>query len=290
VNLPRLIATDLDGTLLRSDGTVSERTRAALKACAAAGIEVVIVTARPPRAVAHLVEQTGCAATAVCSNGAMIHDFALGASTFVHAFTPDEARGLVELLRPALPHDTGFALETGEVSYREAAFRIGRVTAHSSILIGDLHLAWPPAEQFVKVLARSSSATADAMVAAARRAVTDRAEPSHSGGTGLLEIAPPGATKASTLAWLCERRGIDAADVAAFGDMPNDLPMLQWAGAAYAVGNAHPDVLAAVSRVTSANDEDGVAVALEALLSYGSERRGREALRVSGSGQATASS
>jgi hydroxymethylpyrimidine pyrophosphatase-like HAD family hydrolase len=104
------------------------------------------------------------------------------------------------------------------------------------------------------------------MVAAARAVLGERAEASQSGGRGLVEIAPRGATKAGTLAWLCARLGIGAEDVVAFGDMPNDLPMLTWAGTAYAVANAHADVLAVVDRVTASNDEDGVAVALEVLL------------------------
>ena len=72
--------------------------------------------------------------------------------------------------------------------------------------------------------------------------------------------------KATTLARLCAERGIAAEEVVAFGDMPNDLPMLAWAGTAYAVANAHPDVLAAVDRRTASNDDDGVALVVESLL------------------------
>jgi hypothetical protein len=104
------------------------------------------------------------------------------------------------------------------------------------------------------------------MVELARKTLTVPAEISHSGGRGLLEIAPPGASKASALEWLCARRGITAAQVAAFGDMPNDLPMLRWAGLGYAVANAHPDVLAAADRVIGHHAADGVAMAIETLL------------------------
>jgi hydroxymethylpyrimidine pyrophosphatase-like HAD family hydrolase len=74
-----------------------------------------------------------------------------------------------------------------------------------------------------------------------------------------------GVTKASALAALAARRGIKPEDVVAFGDMPNDLPMLSWAGMSYAVSNAHPDVLAAVNHVTAANNDDGVAAVIENL-------------------------
>ncbi len=72
-------------------------------------------------------------------------------------------------------------------------------------------------------------------------------------------------TKATALAALASERGIRPQEVVAFGDMPNDLPMLTWAGTAYAVANAHPDVLAAVDHVTAANNDDGVALVLEDL-------------------------
>jgi Cof subfamily protein (haloacid dehalogenase superfamily) len=261
----RLIATDLDGTLLRSDHSLSERTRAALLACTATGIEVVFVTARPPRVVRHLVEQAGCAATAICVNGAMLHDFAAATTTYVHEFTPDTARRIVDELRPLLP-DTGFALETGEQVWHGSVYRVGLLSDEAAFLAEPWESVWADVGRVVKVLARSATATADEMVAAVAGKLTVDAEVSHSGGRGLLEIAPPGATKASTLAWLCGQRGIDAAQVVAFGDMPNDLAMLRWAGTSYGMANAHPRVLAAVSRVTASNDQDGVAAVLESLI------------------------
>lgn len=264
--LPKLIATDLDGTLLRSDHTVSERTCSALKACSAAGIEVVLVTARPHRTVLELARRIGCAATAICANGAAVLDVTSGVARLIHAFTVPQALAIVADLRPVLPRGTGFALETGAEVFSEPAFRPGAVSGHNRSLVEDLSLARPAGGRYVKVLARDDSADADGMVATARAVLGDRAEASQSGGRGLVEIAPRGATKAGTLAWHCARLGIAAKDVVTFGDMPNDLPMLTWAGIAYAVANAHADVLAAVDRVTRSNDEDGVAQALESLL------------------------
>ena len=72
-------------------------------------------------------------------------------------------------------------------------------------------------------------------------------------------------SKAAALAELCAELGIEATEVVAFGDYPNDLPMLEWAGYAVAVANAHPDVLAAADEVTASNADDGVAVVLERL-------------------------
>ena len=262
---PRLIATDLDGTLLRSDGSVSPRTRDALAACQAAGIGVVFVTARPPRVMDQIVEQAGHAATAICANGTIVHDFAEASSTYVHEFALEGARAIVDQLRPAVP-DCGFALETGERVWYDTGYRIGLINDTQRYLADPWDSVWDEVSRVVKVLARSSTHTADQMLAAAQQVLTVPAEISHSGGRGLVEIAPPGATKASTLAWYCEARGIKPDAVVAFGDMPNDLPMLAWAGSSYAVANAHPEVLRGATGVTGSNDEDGVAAVLESLL------------------------
>jgi hydroxymethylpyrimidine pyrophosphatase-like HAD family hydrolase len=264
--LPKLIATDLDGTLLRSDRSVSERTCSALKSCAAAGIEVVLVTARPHRTVIELARGLGSVTTAICANGAAVLDVATGAAELVHSFQVEQALAIVADLRPVFSPRTGFALETGGEVFCEPGFRRGLLSGDGAVLTDDLRLARPIGGRYVKVLARDDSANADDMVTAARAVLGDRAESSQSGGRGLVEIAPRGATKAGTLAWLCARLGVGAQDVVTFGDMPNDLPMLTWAGTAYGVANAHEDVLSVVDRVTASNDEDGVAVALEALL------------------------
>ncbi|MGH3496499.1 MAG: HAD family hydrolase [Nocardioidaceae bacterium] len=95
--------------------------------------------------------------------------------------------------------------------------------------------------------------------------VGDRAVPAYSGASGLAEISAAGVTKAAALASWCTDLGIDQGEVWAFGDMPNDLPMLAWAGRSYAVANAHPDVLAMADRRCGSNDDDGVAEVLEQL-------------------------
>ena len=78
--------------------------------------------------------------------------------------------------------------------------------------------------------------------------VGDRAVVAFSGAGGLAEVSAKGVTKAAALAGWCAELGIDAGEVWAFGDMPNDLPMLTWAGRSFAVANAHDDVLAAAIR------------------------------------------
>ncbi len=234
--LPRLIATDLDGTLLDHEKQITPRTVAAVRAVVAAGIEFVLVTARPPRTVAHLAERLGGRIAALCGNGTILAEFDAGE-------------------------------QTGLEVYFETAFRVGAVGDDRRVLTDNLTGIAPQMPTIIKVLARSPERAADDMVALADDVLTVAAEVSHSGGRGLLEIAPPRASKASALAWLCEQRGVAASEVAAFGDMPNDLPMLRWAGLGYAMANAHDEVLAAADHVVGHHAQDGVALALEALLS-----------------------
>ena len=121
-------------------------------------------------------------------------------------------------------------------------------------------------EPVVKLMLRHDRLLGDALLGrAARSAVTWPSSPTRTLPTGCSRSAPPGVSKASTLARLCDQRGIDRRDVIAFGDMPNDLPMLGWAGHSVAVANAHPDVIASAHEVTASNDEAGVARVLERL-------------------------
>jgi hydroxymethylpyrimidine pyrophosphatase-like HAD family hydrolase len=115
-------------------------------------------------------------------------------------------------------------------------------------------------EPVVKLMFRHERHTADAMLARAQVAAGDRAEVTHSNSAGdLLEISAVGVSKATALAALCDRRGVAAERVVAFGDMPNDLSMLRWAGHGVAVAGSHPDVLDVADEVAPSNDEDGVA-------------------------------
>ncbi len=118
----------------------------------------------------------------------------------------------------------------------------------------------------LKILAYHPDLDPDAFLTLARLAIGDRANVTRSSPSALLEISGPGVSKASTLALCCAERGISHEEVVAFGDMPNDVEMLTWAGQSYAMGNAHPDVIAAASGRTVANNEDGVAVVIEQLL------------------------
>lgn len=120
-----------------------------------------------------------------------------------------------------------------------------------------------------KLIVRHPDWALDALLARVAAIGAGRASITHSGAP-FVEVAAPGVTKAAALAALCARHGIAQKEVLAFGDGLNDLPLLTWAGQGIAVGNAHPAVLAAATAITATNDEDGVAVVLERVVSRGS--------------------
>jgi hydroxymethylpyrimidine pyrophosphatase-like HAD family hydrolase len=264
-SLPRLVATDLDGTIIRSDGTISTRTVKALAAAEKAGATVVLVTGRPPRWITGIAEQTDHHGIVICSNGAIVYD--LHAEQILRSTLIPSSLVLtvVGRLSTALP-DLGFAVENGFDVYRSHAYRGGWVLGvDHGLPTSDLDVV--TAHDAAKLLASHPEMDADELLVVSRGLVGDLVEPTHSNGSGLVEMGPIGVTKGSALAAMAGELGIDRGDVIAFGDMPNDLPMLAWAGTSYAVANAHPDVLAAVELKTSSNDEDGVALVLEELFS-----------------------
>lgn len=268
VTRPRVLATDLDGTLLRQDGTVSERSRKALVAAEEAGISVVFVTARPARALAHLAHLVGGHGHAICFGGAAVWDLASGRALETWGFADDAVRALVADVRAAMP-DAALAVErVGGPAFDphfvvSPAFVDPGMTEDTRAHPVEDTLGGEPV---LKLLARSDATDPVVLQELAARVAGARATLAYSGAVGLAELMPPTVSKSAALAGWCARRGVDPADVWAFGDMPVDLPMLEWAGRGLAVANAHPDVLARASGVVPSNDDDGVAGAVEEAL------------------------
>jgi hydroxymethylpyrimidine pyrophosphatase-like HAD family hydrolase len=260
---PRLIATDLDGTLLRADGTGSERTAEALRAVQSEGIRTVLVTARPPRWLDSLADLVGEGGVAICGNGAFVYDVPNRKVLSHRGIRPEAVAEIVADLRRELPgvtfaaeRATGFALEDAYESQHPVpvdAVR-GPIPTADGGVVGKLlgRHPWMSEAEFLDRVAE---------------VVGERGIVAYSGAGGLAEISAPGVTKAAGLESWCAELGLRAADVWVFGDMPNDLPMIAWAGTSFAVANAHPDVLAAADHVCPSNDEDGVAQILERLVS-----------------------
>jgi hypothetical protein len=252
---PRLVATDLDGTLVRSDGTVSPRTAEVLAKVEALGVPVVFVTGRPLRWTEEVFEYVGEHGLAVVSNGALVWDVARHRPHLERPIDPQLGLEASRLIRAALP-DTTFALETLDGIGLEPEFLERHDVPEGARRASIEELFDRPA---LKLLARHEELAPQEFWDLAEQAIAGRLVITWSSATSLLEISAPGVTKASTLALLCADLGVEAADVVAFGDMPNDLPMLAWAGTAYAMANAHPTVLDAAPHTAPTNDEDGVA-------------------------------
>ncbi|MFC5719812.1 HAD family hydrolase [Streptomyces gamaensis] len=269
--VPRLIATDLDGTLLREDKTVSARTLAALAAAEEAGIEVFFVTGRPARWMDVVSDHVHGHGLAICANGAAVVDLHDGGRCVeVRPLERAAALAIVRAVRAAAP-DASFAVERTTCFQYEPQYPPYNLAPDAVMAPAETLLAEDGgrAAPILKLLAHHPELAPDAFLELARSVAGEHGSFTHSSSTALLEISGVGVSKASTLARCCAARGIAPREVVAFGDMPNDLEMLGWAGTSYAMANAHPDVLAATTHRTAANDEDGVAEVVERILRDG---------------------
>ncbi|GAA3176607.1 HAD family hydrolase [Blastococcus jejuensis] len=269
---PKLVATDLDGTLLNGAGEVSPRTREALTACWDAGIPVVGVTGRGPRLLDSVRDALDGRGIAVLAQGGYVVHLERDEVLRTVGLPRDIASAVIERIE-AVAGDLIVAVE--DAAEQAEAFTALRVQ-HG--------FDWPypepahllprhevlPVGAVLKVFLRSSHIGQDDLLALART-VVDRAEAelTHA-GLGFIEVLPPGVTKATGLAVALRHHDVHPGEVLVFGDMPNDLPMIEWVraegGRAVAVANAHPSVRAATPEVTSGHEADGVAQYLERVL------------------------
>ncbi|WP_040157104.1 HAD family hydrolase [Mobilicoccus massiliensis] len=277
---PRLIATDLDGTLLDPRGLVTDFTREVLSRVWESGVETLFVTARPPRWIDALADAVGGHGYAICANGAFLYDVNEREVVQSNLIDVEAVRAIVDDLRRAIPR-VGFAVEHARGMHREHAYGpVDPRLAGRSATSGPFDAADVSALPGVgKLLARIPTDEGDdmpgsvretaeglAFIARVREIVGDRAVVNYSGACGLAEIGPSGVSKASALATWCDGRGITPGEVWAFGDMPNDIPMLTWAGRSFAVAGSPPEVREAATDTCGPNDADGVARALLRLL------------------------
>ncbi|MBW3086427.1 5-amino-6-(5-phospho-D-ribitylamino)uracil phosphatase YitU [Austwickia sp. TVS 96-490-7B] len=255
---PAVLATDLDGTLLRSDGSVSDFTRHIVRRYLLAGGEHVMVTARPPRWLTAVAPMVPAGGVILAANGAFVVSAGDGAIVEQHTFVPTAVTELVTRLKQHFPKMV-LAVESSTGLVREAGFAADP-RDDPSLVVDDLRdwFAGADGSGGGKLLGRCPDVPGDQVYALVGAVVEDRAHLAFSGAAGLLELTSPEVTKARALARWCQDRGHIAAQVWSFGDMPNDLPMLGWSGLSFAPINAHPQVAAKVSAVIPHHDEDGV--------------------------------
>ena len=261
---PRLVASDVDGTLLDPYSRVTDRTRAVVHRVVEAGVPFVLVTGRPPRWVVPIAEQLGHAGLTVCANGAVLYDAATDRIRSAVTLDPLQLRDAADAVATALP-DAKLAVElpgtsaAGELFLAEPNYTHPWPGADSEAAPRDELLGRPA----LKLLVRQAGASSDAMARALDAVLGGALGVTFSTGHGLVEVSAPGVTKGSGLAAVAVELGVEASAVVAFGDMPNDLAMLAWAGCGVAMANAHPAVLDTCDEVTAPNGEDGLALVLE---------------------------
>ncbi|HET7689002.1 MAG TPA: HAD family hydrolase [Nocardioidaceae bacterium] len=257
----KLVATDLDGTLLHTDGTVTERTRRVLAALDERGVTVVFVTGRPIRWMDDLWEHVGGHGIAICSNGGIVYDVQQHAVIEARTITRPIGLQVADLIRTAIP-GSAFAIEKTDGFAKEPVYRPD-AEIPPGLVIGELEEVY--GENVVKLLARHEELPPQRFWNEVEALVGHYVTTTWSSVDALVEMSGHGVTKASTLALYCEEHGIGREEVVAFGDMPNDVPLLKWAGTSYAMANAHTSVFPDATHTAPRNDEDGVAAVLEDL-------------------------
>ncbi|MFE5140857.1 HAD family hydrolase [Streptomyces fagopyri] len=260
----KLVATDLDGTLLRSDDTVSARTRDALAAAAAVGAAHIVVTGRAVPWTRHILDDLGYEGLAVCGQGGQVYH--AGEHRLLTSVTLD--RQLAGLALAKIEAEVGPLLLAASRDGLDGEVLVGPgYRTHDGPLpvvpIKDAADLWsaPLNKVYVQhpTLSDDELAAVAAQVAGGLVGVT-------MAGAGIVELLPLGLSKATGLSLAARRLGVRAADTIAFGDMPNDIPMFAWAARGVAMASAHEELKAVADEVTSSNDEDGIAVVLERLL------------------------
>ncbi|MFB8130268.1 MULTISPECIES: HAD family hydrolase [Streptomyces] len=260
----KLVATDLDGTLLRSDETVSERTREALAAVTAAGAAHIVVTGRAVPWTRHILDDLGYEGLAVCGQGAQVYD--AGEHRLLTSVTLD--RQLAGLALAKIEAEVGPLLLAASRDGLDGEVLVGPGYRRQDgslpvVPIRDATDLW--SAPLNKVYVQHPTLSDDELAAVAAKVAGGLVGVTVA-GAGIVEILPLGLSKATGLSLAARRLGVKAADTIAFGDMPNDIPMFAWAAHSVAMANAHDELKAVADEVTSSNEEDGIAVVLERLL------------------------
>ncbi|MER5934079.1 HAD family hydrolase [Streptomyces sp. NPDC002054] len=259
-----LIATDLDGTLLRAGDTVSRRSYAALARARAAGARHIVVTGRPVPQVRHVLDGLGYTGLAVCGQGAQVYDAAGG--RLLHSVPMD--RELAEVALGKIEAEIGEVYAAVNGAGLDAAAMLiepGYRMPHphlATIRVARRAELW--SAPINKVLLQHPELDDDELTRIARGVVGDLVNVTMA-GEHTVELQPPGVSKASGLAVAAAELGLSGGATIAFGDMPNDIPMFAWAAHGVAMANAHAELVAVADEVTLSCEDDGIAVILERL-------------------------
>jgi len=262
---PKLIATDLDGTIVSHKGVISQRTIDVFTRARDLGVHVFFVTGRPPRWMGEIREAFGFG-SAICCNGAMLYDLINDKVLEEWMISVDDQLETVRRMRLAMP-EMSFAVESNDHYHREISYIPKWDIGMDNVGVEKIENAIKrPA---LKILGRCSNHeySSDEMVAVAHRELQDLVTVTHSTSRdSLIEISALNISKGTSLAMMAERLGLTAADCVSFGDNPNDFSMLQWTARSYAMSEGHPDAPSFAKGVAEPCEADGVAKIIEQLL------------------------
>jgi len=262
---PKLIASDLDGTIVSHKGVVSQRTIDAFTRARDLGVHVFFVTGRPPRWMGEIREAFGFG-EAICCNGAMLYDLMNDVVLEEWMISIEDQLEVVRRMRIAIP-EMSFAVESNDHYHREIAYVPKWDIGMDNVGVGKIEDAITrPA---LKILGRCSNHefTSDEMVEVAHRECKDLVTVTHSTSKdSLIEISALNISKGATLEMMAKRLGLTAEDCVSFGDNPNDFSMLQWAGRSYAMTGGHTHAPSFAKAVAEPCEADGVAKIIEELL------------------------
>lgn len=252
--MKKILALDLDDTLLRTDKSVSPRTLAALRGWLTAGHLVVVATGRPPRSVAEVLPPELLAAPRIVYNGAQA--IVAGTTVYHNPMCPDAVRTVLDWVANHAP-DWHVGLEIEDTLYLNQAF-----SKPGSYEVADLNTVCQlPAAKMIFFFPHGRGDIAP-LLAAVPPSLRALVTPKFTA----VQLCAHDADKARALEFLLQSWGHSLADAVAIGDDVNDVELVRRAGLGIAVENALPEVKAAANWITASNDDDGVAVALERLL------------------------
>ncbi len=268
----RLIALDIDGTLLRADRTISARTRLAIDGARAAGVRVVLVTGRRHPSARRVADELGGELPLVLHNGALVVEGGsvrrcrpLPRAAALRAIAAGRAAGAEPVLHCGKDGEGWLLVEAGAPAGGLVGYYLARAEGEVR-RVPDL-VAAAGTEEPIQVMFGGERAEMDPLHCRLAEELAGAARVERtvyaSSGVVLLDVLHPGVGKAEALSFLQERWGIAASETLAIGDNWNDREMVERSGLGFVMANADPELLALGLPVLPSNDDDGVARAIE---------------------------
>ena len=263
-----LLAFDVDGTLLNSEGQLTERTVTAISSARDKGATVILATGRSWSELQYVIDAIPDIEYAICTNGLEAYN-RLGEILYTEQIQPDLAGELVATIRSSI-HGVAIGAGIGSELFAEPKVIEGLVPGieiTSDRLVDDIAQVLTSDVRDLLIYHPSYVNKLDDLFTKVNDVIIDDRIDIVYSGLPMIEIVPAGSGKGTCLAWLAQQLELKQENVFAFGDGMNDLSMLQWAGTGIAMGQSHQRVKASADLIIGAVDEEGIAEWIENNLS-----------------------